>query len=358
MSALPMRPMRSPACAASFSIWPGGKLVPQDPQDEPASELLKRIAKEKARLVKAGEVRRDQPLPMVDQGDFPMNAPIGWALTRLAAISRRIHYGFTASADADLKDLRMLRITDIQDNAVDWSSVPGCVIDADNVDQYKLEKGDILIARTAIPSALLSPPPESAARPPRPHGVLAFAQGLSTHREGHPLFPTVCRQDEMSSLSIGKHVLEIQGQRIDLIVVTAYGESNELVSDVDGPRLIVKNVDPAIDKKMEVFLETLLLCCRGRRAGARISIPLRPASHAIPGQTQHLRSTTSRHDTFEGVAPRREHVYGIEARSEHVHDVVSISVSGNDQEDGIVGCCGLLDGSVDRNEYSGCAGRV
>ena len=34
-----------------------GKLVPQDPSDEPASELLKRIAKEKARLVKAGEIR-------------------------------------------------------------------------------------------------------------------------------------------------------------------------------------------------------------------------------------------------------------------------------------------------------------
>jgi len=125
-----------------------GKLVPQDPNGEPASDLLNRIAKEKARLVKAEEVRRDQPLPMVDQGDFPMSAPIGWALTRLAAISRRIHYGFTASADANLKDVRMLRITDIQDNAVDWSSVPGCVIDGDNVDQYKLEKGDILIART------------------------------------------------------------------------------------------------------------------------------------------------------------------------------------------------------------------
>ena len=53
-----------------------------------------------------------------------------------------------------------------------------------------------------------------------------------------------------------------------------------------------------------------------------------------------------------------EHFDGIEARSEHVHDVVSISVSGNDQEDGIVECCGLLDGSVDRNEYSGCAGRA
>ena len=35
-----------------------GKLVPQDPNDEPASELLKRIAAEKARLVKAGEIRK------------------------------------------------------------------------------------------------------------------------------------------------------------------------------------------------------------------------------------------------------------------------------------------------------------
>src|ERR1700739_3543521 len=69
--------------------------------------------------------------------------------------------------------------------------------------------------------------------------------------------PTVCRQDEMSSLSIGKHVLKIQGQRIALIVVTGYGESNELVAEVDGPRLVVENVDPAIDKKIKVFLETL-----------------------------------------------------------------------------------------------------
>jgi type I restriction enzyme, S subunit len=48
-----------------------GKLVPQDPNDEPASELLKRIAAEKARLVKAGEIKTDKPLPSVDDdADF------------------------------------------------------------------------------------------------------------------------------------------------------------------------------------------------------------------------------------------------------------------------------------------------
>ena len=53
-----------------------GKLVPQDPNDEPASELLKRIAAEKARLVKAGEIRKPKPIPvdsMKHRSDLPRN---------------------------------------------------------------------------------------------------------------------------------------------------------------------------------------------------------------------------------------------------------------------------------------------
>lgn len=63
-----------------------GKLVPQDPNDEPASELLKRIAKEKARLVKAGEIRKSQPLPAIAAGDLPFELPVGWAWTRLGEV--------------------------------------------------------------------------------------------------------------------------------------------------------------------------------------------------------------------------------------------------------------------------------
>src|SRR5690606_7252419 len=42
-----------------------GKLVPQNPDDEPASELLKRIEAEKARLVKEGKIKKQKPLPPV-----------------------------------------------------------------------------------------------------------------------------------------------------------------------------------------------------------------------------------------------------------------------------------------------------
>lgn len=59
-----------------------GKLVPQDPKDEPASELLKRIAKEKAQLVKEGKARRQDPLPEADLNQAPFDLPTGWAWGR------------------------------------------------------------------------------------------------------------------------------------------------------------------------------------------------------------------------------------------------------------------------------------
>ena len=125
-----------------------GKLVEQDPNDEQAAELLKRIQAEKARLVKEGKTRKQEELPSIEEGERIFSVPIGWSWGRLANLSRKIHYGFTASANKSIKDVRLLRITDIQDNTVDWSSVPGCDISEDELPQFKLECGDILIART------------------------------------------------------------------------------------------------------------------------------------------------------------------------------------------------------------------
>jgi type I restriction enzyme S subunit len=69
-----------------------GKLAPQDPNDEPASELLKRIGLEKARLVKAGEIRKEKQLPPVDEGaDFDI--PASWCWTRLGIVTSYIQRG-------------------------------------------------------------------------------------------------------------------------------------------------------------------------------------------------------------------------------------------------------------------------
>lgn len=69
-----------------------GKLVPQNPNDEPAAELLKRIATEKARLVKTGEIRKEKPLPPVDE-DADFDVPPTWKWTRLGIVTSYIQRG-------------------------------------------------------------------------------------------------------------------------------------------------------------------------------------------------------------------------------------------------------------------------
>jgi type I restriction enzyme S subunit len=63
-----------------------GKLVPQDPSDEPASELLKRIRVDKARLVKNGKIKDSQPLPPIDC-DPPFAVPPGWQWERFIEVA-------------------------------------------------------------------------------------------------------------------------------------------------------------------------------------------------------------------------------------------------------------------------------
>lgn len=61
-----------------------GKLVARDAEDEPAAELLKRIAIEKARLVKAGQIRTPKAIPAPSKTPFPI--PASWRWSQLAEI--------------------------------------------------------------------------------------------------------------------------------------------------------------------------------------------------------------------------------------------------------------------------------
>jgi type I restriction enzyme S subunit len=59
-----------------------GLLVPQDPQDEPASELLKKIRAEKDKLIADGKIKRDKPLPPIAEDQQPFELPKGWMWAR------------------------------------------------------------------------------------------------------------------------------------------------------------------------------------------------------------------------------------------------------------------------------------
>jgi len=63
-----------------------GLLVPQDPSDEPASEQLKKIAAERAKLVKEGKIKKDRPLPAIEEDEKSFELPKGWEWCRLGMI--------------------------------------------------------------------------------------------------------------------------------------------------------------------------------------------------------------------------------------------------------------------------------
>ncbi|WP_261887500.1 restriction endonuclease subunit S [Vibrio aerogenes] len=70
-----------------------GKLVPQDPNDEPASALLERIEKEKAQLVKDNKIKKPKKLPNISEKDIPFKLPKGWCFSRLESICELITKG-------------------------------------------------------------------------------------------------------------------------------------------------------------------------------------------------------------------------------------------------------------------------
>ena len=121
-----------------------GKLVPQDPNDEPASVLLERIREQKQQMVKDGKLKakdiKDDSIIFVGEDNLhyekfadgtveciedkiPFDLPNGWGWTRLGSISSAIQYGLSNSAE-QTGTHRLLRITDIQDGKVNWETVP------------------------------------------------------------------------------------------------------------------------------------------------------------------------------------------------------------------------------------------
>ena len=86
---------------------------------------------------------------------------VGWEVKRLGDLSK-ISYGFTEQAVSEPIGPRFLRITDIQNDQVDWKSVPYCNIDDVDLIKYRLATGDIVFARTGATtgkSFLVSDPP-------------------------------------------------------------------------------------------------------------------------------------------------------------------------------------------------------
>ncbi|WP_373206304.1 restriction endonuclease subunit S [Phocaeicola vulgatus] len=79
--------------------------------------------------------------------EIPFEIPQGWEWERWGNIALSIQYGYNAPA-IERGDIKMIRISDIHDNVVQWKDVPFCNIEAHDIDTYLLKENDILFART------------------------------------------------------------------------------------------------------------------------------------------------------------------------------------------------------------------
>ncbi len=124
-----------------------GKLVPQDPSDEPASELLKKIRAEKDRLIAEGKIKRDKPLAEIADEEKPFELPLTWSWCKgreIFNVIRGVTYQKTDARETFAEDhLPLLRANNIQAtiNLDDLVYVPRQLVS----DDQRLRKGDYLV---------------------------------------------------------------------------------------------------------------------------------------------------------------------------------------------------------------------
>jgi type I restriction enzyme S subunit len=121
-----------------------GRLLPQEPNDEPASEILSRIKKERAQLEAAGQCKKTKPAPVVTDKEQPYGLPAAWVWVRLGEIT---NFGQTDKGGEVTERTWVLDLEDIQkDTSVLLRKVSYAERQAKS-DKNRFKSGDVLYGK-------------------------------------------------------------------------------------------------------------------------------------------------------------------------------------------------------------------
>ena len=140
-----------------------GKLVPQDPADEPASILLERIRAEKEQLIKAGKIKRDKHESVIFRRDnshyekldgierciddeIAFEIPDSWEWTSVGEVCTNIQYGSSQKSSPTGK-IAVLRMGNLQNGRIVLDKL-AYTSDSQEIEKYPLEYNDLLFNRT------------------------------------------------------------------------------------------------------------------------------------------------------------------------------------------------------------------
>jgi type I restriction enzyme S subunit len=203
---------------------------------EPASALLDRFKSQKAEGSESpasGTRRRGAGVTL--PRDF-RHLPEGWAWTTVNDLALRVQYGHTASAIDRRTGPRFLRITDIQDEHVDWSTVPSCEISDEEKRSYALRPGDIVFARTGATvgkSFMLNGPLPEAVFASYLIRVTPLTQPIATWLWVYFRSPDYWRQVGAAKAGVGQPNVNGEKLRALRVPVPPLAEQYRIVAEVD-----------------------------------------------------------------------------------------------------------------------------
>lgn len=125
-----------------------GKLVPQDPNDEPASVLLEKIAKEKERLVEDGKIKKQKSLPKISDNEKPFKLPNDWRWCRIGDAAISTDYGLSDKAFVGGVGVPVLAMGHIQSGKVLLDTEKIVTETVESLPELYLKNRDLLYNRT------------------------------------------------------------------------------------------------------------------------------------------------------------------------------------------------------------------
>lgn len=128
-----------------------GKLTERDPADESASELLKRIQTEKAKLIAEEKIKKEKPLPPITEDDFLYDLPDTWVWVRLGDIVwYQGGYAYKSETYVKQSSNQVVRLGNVKNSSLILPASPVYISDhiAEETEEYRIEKDTILFTMT------------------------------------------------------------------------------------------------------------------------------------------------------------------------------------------------------------------
>ncbi|MGN8650235.1 restriction endonuclease subunit S [Eubacterium pyruvativorans] len=123
-----------------------GKLVPQDPSDEPASVLLEKIVEEKKKLIKEGKIKKQKKLPPITEDEIPFEIPESWEwvhFSDLFSLSNGVASRGTVGGELH----PVLRLADLTSGQINTESVRNIALSEKEFNTHTISEGDLVFIR-------------------------------------------------------------------------------------------------------------------------------------------------------------------------------------------------------------------